>query len=57
LGVFVQGSGNYRHALHDEQSYPPENAVSRIEVKPAGETTMQRSFLWFKGRGKPIAFQ
>ncbi len=52
LGVFVQGRGNYLQALHDEASYPAEDAVSRIMIKPAGETVMQRSFLLYQGKRK-----
>ncbi len=52
LGLFVQGRGNYLQALHDELSYPAEDAVSRIMIKPAGETVMQRSFLSYQGKRK-----
>ncbi len=52
LGLFAQGRGNYSQALHDDNSFPPEDAVGRIIIKPGEETVMQRSFLFFKGKKK-----
>jgi hypothetical protein len=52
LGLFVQGRGNYRQPLNDDDSYPAEDPVGRMIIKPTGETVMQRSFLMYKGAKK-----